>query len=67
MVISALSTVTKRSNAGTEGLRNKRTSGDHLNHKIIKIGYNTEKSPGDLRKLTDEKPSAKSAEKKSQF
>ena len=38
---------------GTEtvGLGNKRTSGDHPNDSIIKIGQNTEKSPGDLRKL----------------
>ena len=30
---------------------NKRTSGDHLNYSIIKIDQNTEKSPGDLRRL----------------
>ena len=33
---------------GTRGLRNKRTSGDHLNYSIIEIGQNT-KRPGDLR------------------
>ncbi len=33
------------------GLENKRTSGDHPNYGIIDIGQNTEKSPGDLRKL----------------
>ena len=27
--------------------RNQRTSGDHLNYSIIRIGQNTEKSPGD--------------------
>ena len=32
-------------------LGNKRTSGDHPNYSIIKNGQNTEKSPGDLRKL----------------
>ena len=37
---------------GTEGLRDKRTSGDHPNNSIIKIGLNTEKSPEDLRRLT---------------
>ena len=34
---------------GTGGLRNKR-SGDHPNY-VIEIGQNTEKSPGDLRRL----------------
>ena len=33
------------------GLGNKRTSGDHLNYSIIKIGQNTAKSPDDLRRL----------------
>ena len=36
---------------GTGGLGNKRTSGDHPNYYIIENGQNTEKSPGDLRKL----------------
>ena len=36
---------------GTGGLENKRMSGDHLNHRIIKISQNTEKCPGDLRRL----------------
>ena len=35
----------------TGGLGNKRTSGDHPKNSIIKIGKNTEKSPGDLRRL----------------
>ena len=35
----------------TGGLGNKRTSGDHPNNRIVKIGKNTEKSPGDLRRL----------------
>ena len=30
---------------------NKRTSGDHPNHSILKIGLNNNKSPGDLRRL----------------
>ena len=34
---------------GTEGLRNKRMSGDHPGYNIIRIGQNTEWSPGDLR------------------
>ena len=33
------------------GLRNKRTSGDHPNYNIIESSQNTEKSPGDLRRL----------------
>ena len=28
-----------------------RTSGNHANYCIIEIGQNTEKSPGDLRRL----------------
>ena len=36
---------------GTEGFGNKRTSGDHPNYNIIKIGQNTEKSPRELRRL----------------
>ena len=35
----------------TGGLGSKRTSGDHPNNSIIKIGQNTEKSPRDLRRL----------------
>ena len=38
---------------GTEtgGLENKRTSRNHPNYSIIKIGQNTERSPEDLRRL----------------
>ena len=35
----------------TGRLRNQRTSRDHSDYSIVKIGQNTEKSPGDLRKL----------------
>ena len=45
--IGALGTIPK----GTRRLRNKETGGDHSDHSIIDIGQNTEKSPGDLRKL----------------
>ena len=38
-------------NKGTGGLRNKRTSGGHPNYCIVEIGQNTEKSPGDLKRL----------------
>ena len=36
---------------GTGGLRNKRMSGDHSNYYIIDNDQNTEKNPGDLRRL----------------
>ena len=35
----------------TGGLETKRTSGDHLNFSITEISQNTEKNPGDLRRL----------------
>ena len=36
---------------GTGGLGNKKTSGDHPNYGIVEINQNTEKSPGDLKRL----------------
>ena len=48
IVIGAPGTVTK---GLIKGLGNKRTSGDHLNYYIIEIGRNTQKSPGELRRL----------------
>ena len=36
---------------GTGGLGSWRTSGDHPNYTIIENSQNTEKSPGDLRRL----------------
>ena len=51
IVISALGKVTKGLIKGTGGLGNKRKSGDHPNYCIIEIVQNTEKSPGDLRRL----------------
>ena len=35
----------------TEKLGNKRTSGDYLDYSILMIGKNTEKNPGNLRRL----------------
>ena len=32
-------------------LANKQTSGDHTNYSIVEIGQNTQKSPGDLRRI----------------
>ena len=38
-------------NKGTGGFGNKRTNRDHPNYYIFENGKNTEKSPGDLRRL----------------
>ena len=42
----------QRIDTRTGGLGNKWTSGDHPNYIIIEIGQNTERSPGNLRRLT---------------
>ena len=44
---------------GTGGLGGWRTSGDHLNYSITEYGPNTEKSPGDLRRLAVTQTSVK--------
>ena len=41
----------QRITKGTGGLGGRRTSGDHPNYKISENDQNTEKSPGDLRRL----------------
>ena len=41
----------QRVDKGTGRIENKRASGDHSNSRIIKIGQNTKKRPGDLRIL----------------
>ena len=54
IVIGAFGTVTKellRIIKGPGRFRSWRASGDHLNNSIIENGQNTEKSPGDLRRL----------------
>ena len=38
------------------GLENKRKRGDYSNYCIVEIGQNTEKSPGDLRRLVTQTP-----------
>ena len=38
-------------NKGIVGLGNNRTLGDHAKYCIIEISQNTEKSPGDLKRL----------------
>ena len=49
IVIGAFGTV--RITKETGGFGGWRTSGDHPNYYIIENGQNTEKSPGDLRKV----------------
>ena len=51
IITGALGTIPKVVIKGTGKLRNKRTNGDRPNYSIIKIGQNTAKSSGDLRKL----------------
>ena len=41
----------QRIGTGTGGLGNKRTSEDHTNYRIVEIGWNAEKSHGDLSRL----------------
>ena len=50
IVIGAFSTVTKELLKGLEDFEI-RGRGDHPNYYFIENGLNTEKSPGDLRKL----------------
>ena len=64
IVIGAFGTLTKGLLKGLEDLEAGGPSGDHPNDSIIEDGQNTEKSPGDLRRLavtqnSSEKPSAK--------
>ena len=47
IVIGAFGTITK----GTGGLGRWRTSGDHPNYSIIENVQDTEKSPGNLKRL----------------
>ena len=51
IIIGAFGSVTKGLLKGPSGIGSWRTSGDHPNSYIIENGLNTEKSPGDLRKL----------------
>ena len=52
IVIGSLGTINKGSVKGTGRVGNQRTSGDHPDYSIITIGQNTEKSPGNRRRLT---------------
>ena len=51
IVIGPFGTVTKGLLKGLEDFGSWRPSGDHPNNSIIENGQNTEKSPGDLRRL----------------
>ena len=51
IVIGAFGTITKGLLKGTGCLGSWRTSGDHPNDSTTENGQNTEKSPGDLRRL----------------
>ena len=51
VVIRALRTIPKGFVKGLGRLGNKRTSGDHLDYGIIKIGQNTGKNPRDFLSL----------------
>ena len=42
----------QRISTGIGKLENKKTRGDYSNYSIVKIAQNTEKSPGDLRRLS---------------
>ena len=50
IAISAFGTITNGLLKGLEDL-GWRTSWDHPNYSIVEIGQNTEKSPGDFRRL----------------
>ena len=64
IVIGAINTVTEGLVKGLEGLGDKRMSGVHPNYSIIKVNQNTEKSPGDLRRLAVTQTPVKDAEVK---
>ena len=49
--IGALGIDSKVFYTGDDGLGNKRVCGNNLYYSIVKIGKNTEKSPGDLWRL----------------
>ena len=51
IVTGSLGTIIKGLVKGLKDLENNRTSGDNSNYCIIEISQNTEKSPGDLKRL----------------
>ena len=52
IVVYALGTVPKRLKKKTGGISQYWKNGDHPDYNIDEIGQNTEKSPGDLRRLS---------------
>ena len=59
IVIGALATVPIGLVTWTGGLGNKKKSGDHPNYSFVEISKNTEKSPGDLRRIAVTQTSVK--------
>ena len=53
IVIGVPGTVPKCLEKGNGRVGNRRTSRDHPGYRIVEIGLNTEKSPGDLNRLAD--------------
>ena len=51
IVVGALRTFPKGLERGIKTVGNQRKNRDHTDLSIVKIDYNTEKSPGDLRRL----------------
>ena len=51
IVIGALNTITKGLLPGQKDMEIRGQGGDHPNYCIIKIGQNTEKRPGNLRRI----------------
>ena len=51
IVIVAFGTVPKGSEKEVGRVENRRRNGDHSDYKIVDIGQNTQKSPGDLRRF----------------
>ena len=51
IVIGALGTILKDLVRRTGKFRNKRTNGDYPDYGIIKMSWNTKKTPEDLRRL----------------
>ena len=49
----------QRLGEGAERVGNQKTNRDHPNYSIVKIGPNTEKSPGDLGRLAITQPPVK--------
>ena len=51
IILNALGTIPKDMEKNPEGIGNRRKNQNHPNCSIVEIGYNTEKSPGNLRRF----------------